>query len=199
MTRATQPCLSWRPWRLGGFILCSLLVSSVAFATGDASSPAIAPPASASVSTLGPADPALAPFSDGLPTDGSSKRPTTAEWRDAPEVRATRAGPRAKGCHLYRLREWVRISCPDLVTASIAVLGGTAKGYAFWIDPAQEGEGGKLPAGGEALFPFQKGDRRDLQFLTFGPGYEGPLTQLPALVLQAHWLDDEDLPVLTLI
>ena len=152
---------------------------------------------SASTSAPLPSDPALPPFDAELPTE-DSKKPTTEEWRTAAEVRVTRAGPRAAGCHVYRVREWLRVSCPDLVTASISVLGGTPTGYAFWIDPAKEGAGGKLPAGGEALFPLKKGDRRVVQMLTFGPGYEGPLTQLPALVIQAHWLDDAPTPVLTL-
>ncbi len=138
------------------------------------------------------------PFTEGLPTE-ESKKPTPDEWRDAPVVTATRTGPRAKGCTVYRVREWIRVSCPDLVTSSIAVLGGTATGYAFWIDPQREGKDAKLPAGGEIQFPVRKGDRRVVQMLTFGPGYEGPLTQLPALVVQEHWLDDEPVPIMTIL
>ena len=65
-------------------------------------------------------------------------------------------------------------------------------------DPPREGEGGKLPAGGEVQFPVRKGDRRVIQFLSFGPGYEGPFTQLPALVVQELWLADASVPVLVL-
>ncbi len=145
-----------------------------------------------------PDGPPIPSFAAGLPTE-ESKKPTPEEWRDAKEVQPTRMGPRAKDCHVYRVREWVRISCPDLVTATIAVLGGTATGYAFWIDPQKEGKDAKLPAGGEIQFPVRKGDRRVVQMLTFGPGYEGPLTQLPALVVQEHWLDDEVEPIMTIL
>ena len=99
---------------------------------------------------------------------------------------------------MWRVREWVRVSCPDLVTASIAMLGGNPKGMAFWIDPVREGQDGKLPAGGEVMFPVRRGDRRVVQLLSFGPGYEGPFTQLPALVVQESWLDGEERPVLLL-
>lgn len=145
-----------------------------------------------------PDPPPLPSFAEGLPAEDSPK-PTADEWRGATEVRATRMGPRAKGCHVYRVREWVRVSCPDLVTATISVLGGTATGYAFWIDPSKEGRDAKLPAGGEIQFPVRRGDRRVVQVLTFGPGYEGPFTQLPALVVQEHWLDDEAEPIMTIL
>jgi hypothetical protein len=160
---------------------------------------AFAQPAPTASTTPASAEMKLPAFTDGLPTDEESKKPTPEEWRDAVEVAPTRMGPRAKGCTVARVREWVRVSCPDLVTASIAVLGGTATGYAFWIDPQKEGKDAKLPAGGEIQFPVRKGDRRVVQMLTFGPGYEGPLTQLPALVVQEHWLDDEPLPTLTVL
>ncbi|NUO51882.1 MAG: hypothetical protein HOV80_23780 [Polyangiaceae bacterium] len=149
----------------------------------------------AAAATTPPAS--LPSFADGLPTDKESKKPTPEEWRDSPVVAPTRMGPRAKGCTVSRVREWIRVSCPDLVTASIGVLGGTATDYAFWIDPQKEGNDAKLPAGGEIQFPVRKGDRRVIQMLTFGTGYEGPLTQLPAIVVQAHWLDDATGPTLT--
>ena len=120
------------------------------------------------------------------------------EWAQAAEVEPTRRGPRAAKCHVWRVREWVRVSCPDLVTSSIAMLGGTNQGMAFWIDPAKEGKDGKLPAGGEVLFPVRPGDRRVVQFLSFGPGYEGPFTQLPALVVQELWLEGAAKPTLVL-
>jgi hypothetical protein len=142
--------------------------------------------------------PATAGFADAPFADEASAKPTADEWRSAPEVEPTRRGPRAARCHVWRVREWVRVSCPDLVTASIAMLGGTAQGMAFWIDPVREGADGKLPSGGEVLFPVRRGDRRVVQLLSFGAGYEGPFTQLPALVVQESWLPDEEEPVLLL-
>jgi hypothetical protein len=157
-------------------------------------------PSGSTTAAAATAPPASLPsFADGIPTDQESKKPTPEEWRDAPVVAPTRMGPRAKGCTVSRVREWIRVSCPDLVTASIGVLGGTMAGYAFWIDPQKEGKDAKLPAGGEIQFPVRKGDRRVVQMLTFGTGYEGPLTQLPAIVVQEHWLDDADRPTLTVL
>lgn len=152
--------------------------------------------------TSAPSTPApltsLAAFDNGISGE-TSATPTTAEWRDAPEVAPTRRGPRAAACKTYRVREWVRVACSDLVTSAIATLGGTVVGNAFWIDPQTDGKDGKLPSGGEVLFPIRRGDKRVIQILTFGPGYEGPLTQLPAIVVQEHWLDDEERPVLTIL
>jgi hypothetical protein len=99
---------------------------------------------------------------------------------------------------VLRVREWIRVSCPDLVTASLSHLGGTPTGMSFWIDPPREGKDAKLPAGGEVMFPMRRGDRRVVQFLSFGPGYEGPLTQLPALVVQELWLEGAKGPELLL-
>lgn len=162
-----------------------------------ATRPAASAQPSADASAKTPAMGAKPRF-DAEPLPGEeSKKPSAAEWKSATEVVATRAGPRAKGCTLWRVREWIRVSCPDLVTASLAFLGGTSKDVAFWIDPPREADQ-KLPQGGEVMFPVRKGDRRVLQFLTFGPGYEGPFTQLPALVVQEHWLADAVGPTIVL-
>ncbi len=185
-------------------LTCALVVGApLAAISQQAPAPASTSPGAPSAARSTAAAPApastLPSFDEGLPSEPSKGKPTPVEWRDAPEVQPTRFGPRARGCRVSRVREWIRVSCPDLVTASIAVLGGTATGYAFWIDPQKEGKDAKLPAGGEIQFPLRKGDRRVVQMLTFGPGYEGPLTQLPAITVQAHWLDDEERPTLTVL
>ena len=48
------------------------------------------------------------------------------------------------------------------------------------------------------MFPVRRGDRRVVQFLSFGVGYEGPFTQLPALVVQESWLPGTERPILLL-
>jgi hypothetical protein len=183
------------------YVLAGSILLFVAFlAQGPFVATAQTAPSGSTTAAAATAPPASLPsFADGIPTDKESKKPTPEEWRDAPVVAPTRMGPRAKGCTVSRVREWIRVSCPDLVTASIGVLGGTMAGYAFWIDPQKEGKDAKLPAGGEIQFPVRKGDRRVVQMLTFGTGYEGPLTQLPAIVVQEHWLDDADRPTLTVL
>lgn len=189
--------MTTKHWIEGG----ALVLLAVAIVVGPfaANAQPAASGSTTSASATAPPPAGLPSFTDGLPTDKESKKPTPEEWRDAPVVAPTRMGPRAKACTVSRVREWVRVSCPDLVTASIGVLGGTSTGYAFWIDPPKEGKDAKLPAGGEIQFPVRKGDRRVVQMLTFGPGYEGPLTQLPALIVQEHWLDDADGPTLTVL
>ncbi|WP_437932442.1 hypothetical protein WMF37_25340 [Sorangium sp. So ce291] len=124
-----------------------------------------------------------------------SKQPTAAEWKTAPRVRLSRSGPAAAGCRAYRTREWLRIRCPELTVSAISLLGGKTEGVAFWIDPPRGGS--ELPRGGEVMFPIRRGDRRVIQILTFGPGYDGPFTLLPAIVVQEQWLDDEPAPTVT--
>ncbi|WP_437663469.1 hypothetical protein [Sorangium sp. So ce1182] len=124
-----------------------------------------------------------------------SKQPTAAEWKAAPRVRLSRTGPAAAGCRAYRTREWLRIRCPELTVSAISLLGGKTEGVAFWIDPPRGGS--ELPRGGEVMFPIRRGDRRVVQILTFGPGYDGPFTLLPAIVVQEQWLDDEPAPTVT--
>ncbi|WP_437493857.1 hypothetical protein WME75_21370 [Sorangium sp. So ce1014] len=124
-----------------------------------------------------------------------SKQPTAAEWKTAPRVRLSRTGPAAAGCRGYRRREWLRIRCPELTVSAISLLGGKTEGVAFWIDPPRGGS--ELPRGGEVMFPIRRGDRRVIQILTFGPGYDGPFTLLPAIVVQEQWLDDEPAPTVT--
>ena len=135
---------------------------------------------------------------DAEPFPGEpSKQPTAAEWKDAPRVRLTRMGPAAAaaGCRAYRLREWVRIRCPELVTSAISLLGGKPDGVAFWITPP--GSGSALPRGAEALFPIRRGDRRVIQILTFGAGYDGPFTLLPAIIIQEQWVEGDAAPIVT--
>lgn len=177
-------------WILGG--------TAAVLAIGVALAPALAEEPAASAAPSPPAATSEPDFAEAPFPDEKSKKPTAEEWKAAPEVQPTRRGPRGAKCHVWRVREWVRVSCPDLVTASIAMLGGTTEGMAFWIDPVREGQDGKLPAGGEVMFPVRPGDRRVVQFLSFGPGYEGPFTQLPALVVQESWLEGAAAPVLLL-
>ncbi|AUX43515.1 hypothetical protein SOCE26_049640 [Sorangium cellulosum] len=124
-----------------------------------------------------------------------SKQPTAAEWKAAPRVRLSRVGPAAAGCRAYRAREWLRLRCPELTVSAISLLGGKTEGVAFWIDPPRGGS--ELPRGGEVMFPIRRGDRRVIQILTFGPGYDGPFTLLPAIVVQEHWLEGDPAPTVT--
>jgi hypothetical protein len=173
------------------------IVAASICATSFAARPGASTDPSASVPSARAGSPSKPRFdAEALPRD-DSKKPSAEEWKSASEVIPTRAGPRAKDCTLWRVREWIRVSCPNLVTASIAFLGGNPKDVAFWIDPPREADQ-KLPQGGEVMFPVRRGDRRVVQFLTFGAGYEGPFTQLPALVVQEHWQDGQASPTIVI-
>ncbi|CAN94201.1 putative secreted protein [Sorangium cellulosum So ce56] len=161
---------------------------AAASATADAGAPRAAASAATDAGDELPLD--AAPF----PPE-PSKQPTAAEWKAAPRVRLSRAGPAAAGCRAYRAREWLRIRCPELTVSAISLLGGKTEGVAFWIDPPRGGS--ELPRGGEVMFPIRRGDRRVIQILTFGPGYDGPFTLLPAIVIQEQWLEDEPAPTVT--
>ncbi|WP_437747481.1 hypothetical protein WMF39_22245 [Sorangium sp. So ce1504] len=157
--------------------------------------------ADASARNAGATDAGATDAGDELPLDAApfppepSRQPTAAEWKAAPRVRLSRAGPAAAGCRAYRAREWLRIRCPELTVSAISLLGGKSEGVAFWIDPPRGGS--ELPRGGEVMFPIRRGDRRVIQILTFGPGYDGPFTLLPAIVIQEQWLEDEPAPTVT--
>ncbi|WP_437873370.1 hypothetical protein [Sorangium sp. So ce363] len=176
---------------------------AAASAATDASAAKAAAGATADASARNAAatDAAATDAGDELPLDAApfppepSKQPTAAEWKAAPRVRLSRAGPAAAGCRAYRAREWLRIRCPELTVSAISLLGGKSEGVAFWIDPPRGGS--ELPRGGEVMFPIRRGDRRVIQILTFGPGYDGPFTLLPAIVIQEQWLEDEPAPTVT--
>ena len=195
-------------------VLLALMGAGVASALAGAPSaqPGAAPKVAASAAVdagvtnatttgAGATDAGATGAGDELPLDAvpfpaePSKQPTAAEWKTAPRVRLSRTGPAAAGCRAYRAREWLRVRCPELTVSAISLLGGKAEGVAFWIDPPRGGS--ELPRGGEVMFPIRRGDRRVIQILTFGPGYDGPFTLLPAIVIQQQWLDDEPAPTVT--
>jgi hypothetical protein len=66
---------------------------------------------------------------------------------------------------------------------------------AFWITPSKGSS--EMTRGGEVLLPLRRGDRRVIQILTFGPGYDGPFTLLPAIVVQEQWLEGDAAPTVT--
>jgi hypothetical protein len=191
----------------GGAPRAAASATADASARNAAATDAGAPKAAASATTGAGArnaaatDAGTTDAGDELPLDAApfppepSKQPTAAEWKAAPRVRLSRAGPAAAGCRAYRAREWLRIRCPELTVSAISLLGGKTEGVAFWIDPPRSGS--ELPRGGEVMFPIRRGDRRVIQILTFGPGYDGPFTLLPAIVIQEQWLEDEPAPTVT--
>ncbi len=126
--------------------------------------------------------------------DQKSAAPSSAEWRTAPSVAPTRQwGRLAQSCTVKRVREWAHVRCADLVVSAMTQVGGSNTGLSFHLDSALDNG---VPKSGVALFPLRKGDRRALLFWTLGPGYDGPLTVVPGVMVQAEWTGDEAVLVL---
>jgi hypothetical protein len=68
----------------------------------------------------------------------------------------------------------------------------------FWIDPPKS-KNSEMPGGGEVMFPLRRGDRRVFQISTFGQGYDGPFTILPAAIIQEQWTDGDPAPIVTVM
>lgn len=118
-----------------------------------------------------------------------SARPTPAEWRQARPVALVYAGPRASRCGAFLLREWLKVRCTGGTVSAVTQLGGERDGVTFWIDPPAD-RAANIPGDADVQLPLRRGDRRVLQLWTLGPGYDGPLTVVPALTLQEEWVDD---------
>jgi hypothetical protein len=123
-----------------------------------------------------------------------SVAPNAAEWAAAPEIEVSRrTGPSAKRCETRLVREWLRVRCASLRVSAITQLGGSGEGARLRLDP-KSADG--LPAGGELVFPVRPGESRVFSFWTLGEGYDGPLTVLPALVVQSEWSGERPVIVL---
>ncbi len=121
--------------------------------------------------------------------DVTSDAPISDEWRGAEEVLPTRVvGMKAQRCKVRRVREWASIRCSDMATSAITQLGGMQKGVSFHLDAPGED---RLPREGVLVFPLRKDDRRVFTFWTLGDGYDGPLTVIPGVIVQADWQGEE--------
>lgn len=152
------------------------------------------------VSRAGAQAPAPAPAGeeqaiDFVPIPAAEEKPKVpgfADWQTAAPVRFTRRGPRAKGCRMLRVREWVKVRCEGQATA-IALMGGKTDGAFLWMPQAKESE--PAPTSAEVMFPLKPGDRRVFELFSYGPAYGGSMIS-PGLVLQEHWVAGEPAPVI---
>jgi hypothetical protein len=129
-------------------------------------------------------------------TNARSQAPSQATWSaTSPVILARAYGTRARGCEVKLSVEWLRVSCPGLKTAAVTQLGGDRREVSYFIEPAGDD---RVPGAGQVTFPVRVGERRAFLFWTLGPGYDGPLTVVPAVVLQASWHSEADGPSVTL-
>ncbi len=139
----------------------------------------------------------LTRLADGAATEARSPWPTdrtpappVAAWQAVTQVGfGTIQGEKALSCEYRLIAEWLRVRCPQLKTAAITQLGGTRSDVRYAIEPPGVD---RVPGAGELTFPVRPGERRVFMFWTLGPGYDGPLTVVPALVVQSHWLSGEE-------
>lgn len=114
----------------------------------------------------------------------SGPAPSAAAWKTAPRVTPQRAvGERSAACDVRQLGRWYNVRCKGLATSAITQLGGDDAGVHFKLDPA--GDDG-LPREGELTFSLREGQSRVFSFWTLGDGYDGPLTVIAAVVVQAR-------------
>lgn len=129
-------------------------------------------------------------------TDARHPPPRPGDWHSAAGYRARRVtGRHASACEVHRLEEWLRVRCAELETSAITQIGGQRTGVSTWIAPAGDD---RMPGEGQLTFPARRGDARVFLLWTLGPGYDGPLTVVPAVVVQQYWLEGADAPVVLL-
>jgi hypothetical protein len=80
------------------------------------------------------------------------------------------------------------------MTSSIALLGGAKEGVSLFIPPVPKDR--SFSTGGEVIFPVRHGDRRMIEWSTFGDGYEGPMGVELAFVISESWVSDEPTPTI---
>jgi hypothetical protein len=125
-----------------------------------------------------------------------SKAPTKADWRATPTIQLPRSwGEKARSCDVKRIEEWLYVRCASFKAAAITELSGSRADVSYFIEPAGAD---RLPGAGQVVVPLRPGERRVFSFWTFGPGYDGPLTVVPAVVLQTAWAPAGAHPVITL-
>jgi hypothetical protein len=127
-----------------------------------------------------------------VPGPDKSPVPSYAEWQAATQVKLSRTSPAASGCVASRVREWLRVRCPQR-TFAISLLGGSNEGLSFWIGPEDKGRPG------EVQFPLRRGDRRVLQLWTDGKAADGSAMPEPSLVVQEQWLEGQAAPTVSVL
>jgi hypothetical protein len=192
-----------------GALIASLTVKPAPLAADTAAAPtasADAVPASTAnaagtdASGKPKAGPPPLPRFDADPfSEEKSPRPKAEEWKPVLPVALTDPGPLPFECNAYRLREWVKIRCSKLATASVALLGGAREDVFVFADPpvkSDDASGPLFSRGGEILFAVRRGDARVFEWSTFGESYEGPGFPTLAFMVSESWAPGEAAPTL---
>jgi hypothetical protein len=121
-----------------------------------------------------------------------SKKPTLAEWKEAPEVAIARRSPAAHACRVQRVREWTKVHC-DVLTSAVRQLAGNTDDVLPWVVPNHL-DPTELRSGAEVIFPLRRGDRRIFQFYELSGGAYDGFGSEPGVVVEARWLSREAEP-----
>lgn len=160
----------------------ALLTGSLALFAGPTAAPSAAPDAGAPLPRFD-----AEPFSEE-----KTPRPGAAEWKPTTPVALTE--PLPFGCNAYRYKEWVKIRCSKLASASLALLGGNREDTFLFIDRPPQPDW--PPQGGEVMFAVRRGDRRVIEWSTFGDSYDGPGAPEVALMVSESWAPGDAAPVI---
>lgn len=106
-----------------------------------------------------------------IPTTTSDK-PKRDDWKDVPEVKVLARTSGAKQCKAQLLREWMRVSCPQVI-AGIRQFVGSTKDVELFIYAKSIDNMRAEPNGGDVVFPLRKGDTYLFQFFEISDQYEG--------------------------
>ena len=127
-----------------------------------------------------------APTLDVVLPETASAPPTKAEWTSAP--RAWEARVMDPSCKAWRIREWYRFSCGF---REIEMISGSSENVTFTCQKKERDTLGCNEAA--IIFPVRRGDRRAVEFLTWGKW--GPE---PDSVLTVQFLEGDTYPLLSL-
>ncbi len=129
-----------------------------------------------------------------------SKAPKANEWKDAKEVRLSRASRRANGCKAYRLREWIKIHC-DRMTGGARLTAGSSEGVELWVPEALKPDDGFATVGRfvELVFPVRRGDRRLFETFDFEFGEWDGFGTSPGLLVEEQWMEGDAKPRIALL
>lgn len=126
----------------------------------------------------------LPPANTAAPEDKTSAPPSASAWKTASVLTPQRvAGKHSAACRVLQLGQWYNVRCAGLATSAITQLAGEELGVHFSLDPAAD-DG--FPREGEVTFALRDAQSRAFSFWTFGEGYDGPLTVMAAVVVQAR-------------
>lgn len=135
---------------------------------------------------------------------GKTKPPTVADWRKAEEIELARGG---RGCHAYRVREWLKLTCKTDVSVRAEVIAGNSSDIYFFMTEPECSVLDLSSMGMESqqictdlvdiVFPVHVGDRRAIQIAALRGGYGAGPPFWGTHLISLTWLEDEPGPVLT--